>query len=67
MFSGGIALFSVLWFVYFIMKEGKDEEEKKDIRNAKPVIIGMFLVLVAFSLISFVSIETLQNIVKDDS
>lgn len=66
-FSAGIAIFSVLWFLYFIMKKGKDEQEKKDIVNARPTIIGMFLVLIAFSLVSFVTIETLQNLLKYDS
>ena len=64
MFSGGIAIFSVLWFVYFIMKEGKNEEEKKDIKNAKPIIIGMFLVLISYSLIAFVSIDIFQDLLR---
>lgn len=67
LFSGGIAIFSVLWFIFFIMKEDKNEEERNDIRNARPIIIGMFLILVSFSLISFVTIETLKDIVRYDS
>lgn len=67
LFSAAIAVFSVIWFLYFVTKQGKDRDEEKDIKNARPQIIGMFLTLIAFSLISFATIETLQNIVKQST
>ena len=66
-FPGGIALFSVAWGIYFGFKRGKTDEEQKDIDKARLQIILMFVVLVSFSLIAFGSIETIQNIIKNDT
>ena len=66
MFSGGIAVFSVLWVLYFT-KKGKSEKETHDIKKAKLQIIGMFIILIVFSMIAFVSVETFQNLLKYDS
>jgi hypothetical protein len=66
MFSGGIAIFSVLWVIYFT-KKGKSEKEIQDILKARLQIIGMFVVLIAFSVITFVSVENFQNLLKYDS
>ncbi|MCV0430474.1 hypothetical protein [Nitrosopumilus sp.] len=62
LFGGGIMLFSVGWFIYFYFKTGKTDEEKEDIKKAKPTILMMFLVLMSYGIISFVTIENLQDL-----
>ena len=64
LFGGGIAIFAIFWLLYFIMKKGKDEDENKDIKNARPQIIIVFIMLISFSVIAFASIETFQDILK---
>lgn len=64
-FAGGIATFSVIWFLYFVMKESEDKKEQKEIKKARPLMIMMFFILLSYSILAFVMIQSFQNFLKN--